>query len=237
MIDIVDHNPETGEVVSYNFKQIIAIQYHLLFPVILKTYIPIVLLLLSIVIVSKILGTYMGKYFKDLSNFSHLSHLTGLISNIGIIFWCASATLCFFCSAFVKSQFHESLMPLFLLYSGFLTSILLFDDFFMFHDYIFPVFFHINERQTYLSYLIITLAYLIIFRKLILNTEFLLVFLALGFFGLLLGFDFFSDITHSNIMDGLFEDGTKFFGIVTWLTYFARLCFQYLKSFELTCSQ
>lgn len=237
MADIVDHRQKTEEVVRYNFKQAIANQYHMISPVLLKIYVPITLLFVFIIIFSSVSGIAIGKFTQDPNDFSHINPLIGIISNFGVLFWCASATVCFFGAAFRKIQFHKSSMPLFLLCSGIITCILLFDDFFLFHDWIVIYYLHLGkygEYLTFLSYLIITIAYLIFFRKLILKTDFLLLLLGLGLFALSLGIDFFTDITNIGLMEGFFENVPKFFGIVTWFAYFSRLCFQYIKSIELT---
>lgn len=100
----------------------------------------------------------------------------------------------------------------------------------MLHEVIFPTYLHIPEEATVLAYGLGMLAYLIAYREYILKTEFLLVFLALGFFGLSLVFDLIPYIIGKDIRGSmLLEDGAKFCGIVTWFAYCARTSFQYLR--------
>ncbi|MFP4559079.1 MAG: hypothetical protein ACLFO6_06260, partial [Archaeoglobaceae archaeon] len=70
-------------------------------------------------------------------------------------------------------------------------------------------------------YGIVALLYFLRFKLVILRTDFLLLLFAFVFFGLMLMFDLFVD---ESGLQFLLEDGFKFFGIVSWLTYFATTC-------------
>jgi hypothetical protein len=70
----------------------------------------------------------------------------------------------------------------------------------------------------------VTLAFLVGFRRVILEGDFLLLGLALGFFGLSVAVDVFTDRELY-----LWEDGAKFVGIVTWLAYFVRVSARVLR--------
>jgi len=61
---------------------------------------------------------------------------TGIISNIGVLLWCATTSICLFSGLFLLS-FENKKEAVFLISSGVFSFILLIDDFFMFHDYIF----------------------------------------------------------------------------------------------------
>ena len=58
---------------------------------------------------------------------------TGLVSNIGIIFWCATVAICFFTFAIYRAS-NQDKISIFLLISAFLSLILLLDDLFLFHE-------------------------------------------------------------------------------------------------------
>jgi len=152
----------------------------------------------------------------------------GVLSNIGVLLWCASATLCFFSAALLRNKGISRKILTFFLGSGLITSVLLLDDLFLLHEEIFPRYFHIPQKVIYAGYVAIILLYLARFIKTILETEFIFIFLALGFFGLSIVVDF---LPRSLLpWHHLFEDGFKLFGIVSWFGYFARTCFQGIES-------
>ena len=68
----------------------------------------------------------------------------------------------------------------------------------------------------------------IVFRKVILKTEFVLLLFACGFFVLSLCFDALH-LPHGSVGKYL-EDATKFAGIVSWFLYFTRTCFKEMFS-------
>lgn len=61
--------------------------------------------------------------------------LVSFLSNLGALLWCASCTICFFTAYSIQSKYRKKDFD-FLLYSGIFSLILLFDDFFMVHDYL-----------------------------------------------------------------------------------------------------
>ncbi len=204
-------------------------QLRTLFPVLVKLYTPIVIVLLLVVFISFKTGIPIKKFTVDPATFARINPFIGVVSNIGILFWCASASICFFsCALLQKTRFRRD-FPAFLLFSGFITSILLLDDLFLFHEkglssrkIIFPNASFISQEMVYFSYIIIILFYLIRFRKIIIKTDIVLLFLAFLFFGA-------SIIIDSLFKNYLFEDGFKLFGIVSWFGYFVRVCFQVVK--------
>lgn len=150
----------------------------------------------------------------------------GLLSNIGILLWSASAAICLFCSAVLRKDINNRELPLFLLFSGIITSIFLLDDLF-FYENIYTAYFNVSEKTVYLVYAIMVLLYLMRFRVTIFGTEFLLLLFAFVFFGLsvILGMKLI-DLPASYY---LFKDGAKLFGIVTWSTYFTRIGLRHVK--------
>jgi hypothetical protein len=103
------------------------------------------------------------------------------------------------------------------------------DDLFLLHEDIFPKQFNISEKLVLCLYAIVVLLYILKFKKLILKTDFLLLFLAFGFFGA-------SILTEILIKKDIImlEDWLKLFGIVNWLAYYTRLGFQQIeKSFRI----
>lgn len=145
--------------------------------------------------------------------------VTGIGSYIGMIMWCTAAVVCLFSAAFLKVTGNETDF-LFLLCSGLLSLMLLIDDAFMFHEAIFPWYFHLPQYAVYAGYMLITLAYLFYFRKHILNSEYLILALALLLFGASVAGDF---VLPQEGLAYLVEDAFKLFGLAAWMVYFVWL--------------
>lgn len=158
---------------------------------------------------------------RDPARIAKFNPFTGVLSNIGILFWCSTAAICFFASA-IHSKKGDEKVATYLLFSGLLSSLLLLDDLFMFHEYIFPKYLHIPEKIVYVGYLALVSMYLLKFRSMILQNEYLILVFAFGFFGLSIFCDGF--LPQEGI-EFLVEDGLKIFGIVTWFIFYTRTCF------------
>lgn len=152
----------------------------------------------------------------------------GLFSNIGIILWASSAAICFFTVAIFWKNCKAVKSTSFLFFSGIITSVLLLDDFFILHESAFPDYLHIPQSIVLVTYAIIMLTYIYIFKKEILHTEFVILLICLLFF------------SYSALIDqtdyfylwkkALFEDGAKLLGIVSWFIYFTRVCMREINS-------
>jgi hypothetical protein len=162
----------------------------------------------------------VAKFTRDPAAILHTNPFTGVISNIGILFWCSTSAVCFFSSA-IHSKKGNIVVGKFLLFSGVLTSVLLLDDFFMFHEYVFPKILHIPENVSYLGYLALISIYFIKFRSAIFRSEYIILFIACIFFSLSIISDVFLP---QRDMGFLVEDGFKLFGIVTWSIFLTRTC-------------
>ena len=142
--------------------------------------------------------------------------LTGVVSNVGILLWCATAAICLFSSSLLRQQGARPEAG-FLLWAGLMTTGLLLDDFFMFHEYLAPVHFHLNEKLVHASYFCVTAVYLLRHRHLILETNYRLLAAALVLFaGSML-----VDVADGEGWWRLVEDGCKILGISSWLGYHA----------------
>jgi hypothetical protein len=168
----------------------------------------------------------IGHFTRDPANTFGYEFYIGSISSIGFILWTATATACLFAAIVLRNNQptqEELRMSTFLFASGVLTMALLFDDMFLFHELFFPNYLHISDYVTFSTYAAVTLAYLVIFRDVILNSR----FLVLGLAGALLGLGMIVDKLMDNSADTsikfLVEDGIKFFGITTWFVYYLRL--------------
>ena len=149
--------------------------------------------------------------------------LTGVLSNVGVLVWCAGAAICFLTHTLLREQEGKEEMQAFLLWSGLITSMLLLDDFFQFHDGLIPMYLGKGEDPVYLGYALITAWYLVRFRRVILASTWGVLFTALTFFALSLAVDALQD-SWSSPWRILFEDGFKLLGIVSWSSYLIRTC-------------
>lgn len=204
-----------------------------LFPIFIRLYTPIVMLLFFVVFVSSKTGVSIKSFMNDPSAIARINPFLGAVSNIGILFWCAAASICFFSFVLLRNSSIRNSLQNFLFASGFITTILLLDDLFLFHEEnwnsretLFPNMYFLSEKVIYISYLLIILFYLVKFRRIILKTDFVLLLLAFLFFGISMSIDFF-DISLLNY--AIVEDGCKLFGIVSWFGYFSVLCFKEIK--------
>ena len=148
--------------------------------------------------------------------------LTGMVSLLGVLVWCSAAGVCFFTRAVVVRE-RDDEMRLFLLWSGLLTSVLLLDDLFLFHESLAPLYLGVTEGAVIFGYGIATAWYLVRFRRILLGREIRVLFAALAFFTLSQAVDEFQDAWPSPWRI-LFEDGFKLLGIVSWSAALMRIC-------------
>ncbi|MCX9011035.1 MAG: hypothetical protein OIN66_07930 [Candidatus Methanoperedens sp.] len=202
-------------------------QFKKLVPTLSIVYVLTLSILFIVVTIHQQTKTSISDLTRDPASVMGAPFYVGLLSNIGILLWSASAAICLFCSAVLRKDTNNRELPLFLLFSGIITSIFLLDDLFFFHENIYPAYFNVSEKTVYLAYAIIVSLYLVRFRVTIFGTEFLLLLFAFVFFGLsvILGMKLI-DLPASYY---LFKDGAKLFGIVTWSTYFTRIGLRHVK--------
>ena len=149
----------------------------------------------------------------------------GLLSNLGILCWCAAATVCLFTWVLLKSSAHARNAGFFL-FSGILTLMLTLDDLFQLHEEVFPNLLGIRQRYVLLCYLLLTAAYLVIYRRKILSRHAVFMVAALAMFTLSVAEDATSIalIMHNSLsLHYLVEDGSKLFGIISWFVYFVSV--------------
>lgn len=199
-------------------KRLIA-QLKIVAPLLIVVYL-ILLGLLSIISIICVKYNFpIERVTRDPAVLAHFNPFTGALSNIGILFWCSTAAICFFSST-IHSKKENVKVATFLFYSGLLSSVLLLDDLFMFHERIFPKYLHIPENLVYSGYLALVSIYLIKFKSMILETEYIILLIAFGFFALSILCDVFLP------SEGMYliEDGFKLFGIITWFIFFTKTC-------------
>ncbi len=217
----INHNDSLLSQLVMPFAQDLTLQARKLIPLLSISYLLVLGLLVFVALFAAHYSIPVEKFTRDTAVILDGHPFTGVISNIGVLFWCSTLAVCLFASAihFTRGNTEGSI---FLFFSGLITALLLFDDFFMFHDEIFPRYFHISEKVTYAGYLVLVAAYLLKFKEQIFRTDYALLLLAFGFFAS----SILSDVVlpQEGIVF-LVEDGFKLFGIVSWFIYFTRTCF------------
>ncbi|VXD11309.1 membrane hypothetical protein [Planktothrix serta PCC 8927] len=202
-------------------------------PSMVKIYISAVVVLMIAIIVGRIAGLTSYVLISDPAESNHLSPYTGLISNLCILGWGASAAICIF-TAFVtqlNEYFYQRWFKFFLI-SGIFSTWLGLDDLLQIHESIGeflgelagannPLLDNLLEGVVFIIYFGLFVVYTVYFRKHIQRTEYLFLILAFGLFAFSIAIDtLISDTAFSGKY--LLEKTPKFLGIVSWLIYFSR---------------
>jgi hypothetical protein len=182
----------------------------------LALFVPVLALLVLVISAVFTWHIPLSTLTRDMASIAHVHPLIGVVSNVGILLWSATAVICLFSSSLLRQQGRHA-EARFLLWAGLMTLVLLVDDLFMVHEYIAPVHFHVNEKVVLASYAAAPGAYLLSHRRLILGANYLLLAAAMALFTVSMAVD---------IADGsgwwrLAEDGGKVLGIASWLGYHA----------------
>lgn len=152
------------------------------------------------------------------------SPIYGYISNLGILMWSLCVSVCFFSAAVLNIRKDQRGNVAFLTCFGILTSILMFDDLFMFHESVAPWYFNVPEKVVLAFYGIYATGCFYHFRKIIFTRESGLFALSVAALGMSVVIDQFSSRYYIP-GEYLFEDGLKFVGIASWLSYFVSYSF------------
>ena len=182
-----------------------------------------VVIYLSIIVLSSSSGIESTLVIRDLAQTCGYPIGVGLISNLGILIWSASASISLFSSLSGLVQRRENSNFLFL--GGILTFILCIDDFFLLHDK------YIGADFLYITYSIMGLYLLTKFRKLIIDIDFLSFIVSVALLSLSIAFDkTFQEIFPNNYINiQLYEEGFKFVGIVCWMNFWWKASLKSLR--------
>jgi hypothetical protein len=179
-------------------------------------YLPILALLLLVAIAATSPHIALSSLTRDMAAIAQVHPLIGVVSNVAVLLWCATAVICLFSSSLLRQQgLHAEAR--FLLWAGLMTAVLLVDDLFMIHEYIAPVHFNVNEKVVLLGHACGAGAYLLSHRRLILAANYQLLAAAMVLFTA----SMLVDIADGHGWWNLAEDGFKVLGIASWLGYHA----------------
>ncbi|UKJ08325.1 hypothetical protein [Solitalea lacus] len=209
------------EKIKFQSKSFLGYKFLLYF-----SYIIAFLIIPVVAITSHLLHIPVYHLTRDIAAVLGCHPFTGIMSNLGVLIWCITVAICFFTVSIIRFT-RENEYTGFLFISGLFTSFLMLDDFFMFHEYVFPKIFHLPEKVFDSLYVMLTVLYLYKYYKVILKNDFLIIFLAYCFFALSMSMDVFFD---QKGWEFLFEDGLKLMGIISWFVFFSRVCFTQITS-------
>jgi hypothetical protein len=164
---------------------------------------------------------------RDVTAIAKIHPLSGILSNLGILLWCASASICAFAAMTLRDVEPRDTFW-FLLSSALLSAYLLFDDFFLFHEHLAPRYLGLGEEVVLAALGIAVSAYLIAFRRMIRRTNFGVLLVALGFLSTSVALDTILGpwLRRLGQWEFLFEDGSKWLGIAGWCSYYVDTCHQ-----------
>jgi hypothetical protein len=182
--------------------------------------------LLAAVAASRSKGISFGTFTRDPTAVLEDHPFVGALSNVGVLVWCAAATLCLFTWLVTRRRAAGRVSPWFFLASGLLLAVLLADDLFLIHETVGPRYLGLDEERILAGYVLLMLCWLVLFWRTILATEYVLLVLAAGFSAVSIAIDHTWDSGRD--LRYLLEDGFKLLAIVGWLGYFGRICYREL---------
>jgi hypothetical protein len=197
-------------------------------------YVPCFLLFLGIGILAISIPHFrIGDILKDVATLGKIPFYSGAVSQLGLLLWSATTTLCFFTYFALRktSPIRRESLNL-LLFAGLLTGYLTLDDTYMLHEEFFPDYLKIIPEEVVIFMLgIAMLSFLYFNLNEILQSEYSLILLAYLFFGISVIVDVIPAHLYQNIYGfekilSLLEDGAKFTAIITWVTFYSRYCYQ-----------
>jgi hypothetical protein len=189
---------------------------------------------LPLVIALAVLGLGFGKniglLLREPAATANLHPLTGLVSNLGVLLWCTTSSICVFAGLLVRRHGDLSGTANLLLSAGCLSGYLMLDDAFQIHEDLAARYFGIGEMYVYAALGLAAFWYLIRYRKLIVRTDIRLLALAIAFFSVSVAIDALFEPWLHGFGQGriLLEDGTKWIGICAWCGYHVQVAFESL---------
>jgi hypothetical protein len=202
-------------------------------------YLPIVLLFVLAGVLSRVTANVsLGFLLRDVTATAKLPFFAGFVSQLELILWSASLTVCLFALVVIQGRKGDfSASKRFLVHGTILTAILMLDDSFLFHEEIAPLYLHLDELVVYTVYALVGIGFVILNWREIMSSEYALLLLALALFAVSVALDAVPKEALSaryfwEQLEMFLEDGSKFAGLVTWLLYFARYAIQRMESVQ-----
>jgi hypothetical protein len=193
------------------------------------TFLPVGSILIVIAVVSALFELRTSLFTRDVTAIAGIHPLSGFLSNLGILLWCTTASICLFAAVPLANLKGREVFR-FLVSSGLLSGYLLLDDLFLIHETLAPRYVGVDERAIYVVLALAILAYLVAFRRLILRTRCVMLLAAVGLLAASVVIDtilepWLEQLDHWKF---LLEDGCKWLGIAGWCSYYVSTSHQLL---------
>ena len=183
---------------------------------------PSSLLYLVILYISNIHNIKLSLVIRDLAQTCGYPIGVGMISNIGILLWGATSSICLFSTFSERINGETSKL---LLLGGFFSGLLCIDDLFLLHDrYVGPDFLN-------LTYLAISIFLLVRFKIILKKIGIFNLVISILFLGLSIFFDGVIQqiFNQSYELTQIIEEWFKFLGIACWLNFWCKASSYALK--------
>ncbi len=179
------------------------------------------------VLIARLTGNPIWKLAKDPAQVVGYEPYIGMLSNMAVLLWFASAVICLFTEIILRKSGAALRPRLFFLASGILSLTIALDDLFLFHDVILPNTIGIRESFFYLIYLVTIILYVLVFLRDIHQKEYILFWISFLLLFYSRGYPFLLPFLRGYETPG---DMLKYFGIVFWLAFFYRAASQEILS-------
>jgi hypothetical protein len=161
----------------------------------------------------------------------------GFVSNLGGGIWATSFGVCLLSFWILRSIYKAFNEANFFLIGAFFSLLLFTDDIFLLHDAVLP-YLALSSTLFILGYTCLLLVYFAWYIKVILDSPFLILLIALGafFMSLVVDTHILDKLAGSNLnqqLQYILEDGSKFLGVVCWCTYYTLSALSSIKALAL----
>lgn len=180
------------------------------------TFGPVVLLLLLAVVLRVSLGIGVGDFTQDHAQLFDGPFYAGAYSSMGLVCWGVTAAICLLTALLLPPGRRES-RRLFSCAAA-LSTLLLLDDMLLLHEIVLPRYFNILQPVVLAVLVVLTTAFLVVFRQQILAERAGFLIAAMSFFALSVGLDMLPHVAARYLL----EDGAKMFGIAAWCSFWVQ---------------
>jgi len=201
---------------------------------VLRTFLTSLLVLATMVLACVALEVDFKRLAGDVAALAGIGPLSGALSNLGVLLWCASASVSALTAILLHGHAHRA-RKRFFTYTAILSAYLMFDDLFLFHEDLSYRYLGIRERYVMLFLGASFATYLAVFSKEILRTRYALLLIAMFCFAGSVAFDALVSqwqlfTLPSQDLADLGEDGLKWLGIAAWCGYIAHASYDALDA-------
>lgn len=183
------------------------------------------LVIFSVILIFAASGVKMTKLSQDpLAQIGQPFYL-GMISNLGILIWAATASVTLFVSFHLQAGAFHPQRASFLRWVSILSFLLMSDDLLMLHEQVFPVYLHLSEKLVYTFYMIyLGIVFTKFWRFIFDQVKCKVLIFAFFLFGMSVAIDI--DIFPGGID---IEDSFKILGITTYAYFFITLSSDWMR--------